>query len=555
MKGKLQKRIFGSMLKVTGLVLAFILLLFGIIAYQSYTHRVQDDLYDQALYLSYTIDGSKTGGLDKLPLLKDRVTLLTKEGDVLYDSQVDSEKLKNHKDRPEFKEALKSGFGFEKRYSVTLNEQTLNYALQLQDGRVLRLSKTVSTLISPLIQGLVPLLITIFFLVLFVSYAAKRISRQIVDPINHIDLDHPTDLALYEEIRPLVQRISMQNRALERTLKRERERQNEFQWMVNHMSEGLLLVDHHERVMTFNNSALYLLAAHKIRRGEHYKNLRVNMSLEEDIKKGLKGQRIRRIFKRDKAAYEINIHPVEQKGQVKGVVLLVLDVTEREEMEQYRREFTANVSHELKTPLTSIMGFGELLSQGMIRCDDIKDVGSRVQSEAERLMALVQDLLKLAQLEEGGPISKKGRFSPKAVIRRVLEDLGPIAKKKDIHLIYSGESGDLLGQEKLFYEIVYNLVDNAIKYTQKPGQVEILLEENINNILLSVRDEGPGIDDDDLPRVFERFYRADKSHSSQVQGTGLGLSIVKHAVKVFEGTIDVASSSKGTTFKMEFPKN
>ena len=554
MKGKLSKQIFASILKITGTVLLVCILIGGGIFYYSYNHRIQEEFYKEALYLSYTLDSSPSGGLENLPKQKERITLLDHNGRVLYDNKVNPAHLKSHYDRPEFQKAQKEGFGFVRRFSVTLDKQTANYAYRMADGRVLRVSKQVSTIFAPLLKGLIPIFIVVGFLVFFVSLAAQKLSRQIVQPINHIDLENPRDIALYEEIRPLVQRLSMQNKALDQTLARERERQEEFQWMVDHMSEGLLLVDDKERIVSFNNSVLYLLGAHKVRRGEHFRNLRVDTSLEMDIRSGLKGHRSRKIFKKENGSYEINIHPISQNERVSGVVLLVLDVTQREELEQYRREFTANVSHELKTPLTSIMGFGELLAQGLIKTQDIYSVGHRIESEAERLMDLVQDLLKLSQIEEGGSIFKKGCFSPGEVIESVLEHLQEIAQKKDIQLIFSGESSTLVGQKKLFYEMIYNLVDNGIKYSKGPGYVKVTLKEDVTGIHIKVEDNGPGIDPEDQSRVFERFYRGDKSHSSEIEGTGLGLSIVKHAVKAFEGTIDLKSSNKGTSFYMEFPK-
>lgn len=554
MKGKLSKQIFASILKISGLVLLACLVLGGGIFYYGYNHRIQQELYKQALYLSYTINGKKPGEIQKLPENKDRVTLLDRNGRVLYDNQVDPSHLKSHYDRPEFQKALKEGFGFVRRFSTTMDKQTINYAYKMPDGRVLRVSKQVDSLFNPFLQGIIPLAIVLGFLLLLTSLAAKQLVQEIVRPINHIDLDHPTDQALYEEIWPLVQRISMQNKALDRTLAREREKQEEFQWMVDHMSEGLLLVDDKERIVSYNNSALYLLEGHKVRRGEHFRNMRVDPGLEMDIRSGLKGHRSRKIFKKENGSYEINIHPIAQNDRISGVVVLVLDVTQREELEQYRREFTANVSHELKTPLTSIMGFGELLGQGLVKDQDIHRVGNRIESEAKRLMDLVSDLLKLSQIEEGGDIFKKGCFSPQEVIQSVLDHLKEIAEKKDIQLIFSGESSTLVGQKKLFYEMVYNLVDNGIKYAKGPGYVQVDLEEDLNSIQLWVKDNGPGIEPEDQPRIFERFYRGDKSHSSEIKGTGLGLSIVKHAVKVFEGTIDLKSSSSGTTFHMEFPK-
>lgn len=554
MKGKLSKQIFTSILKISGLVLLACLVLGGGIFYYGYNRRIQQELYKQALYLSYTINGKKPGEIQKLPEKKDRVTLLDRNGRVLYDNQVDPSQLKSHYDRLEFQKALKEGFGFVRRFSTTMDKQTINYAYKMPDGRVLRVSKQVDSLFNPFLQGIIPLAIVLGFLLLLTSLAAKQLVQEIVRPINHIDLDHPTDQALYEEIWPLVQRISMQNKALDRTLARERERQEEFQWMVDHMSEGLLLVDDKERIVSFNNSALYLLEGHKVRRGEHFRNLRVDPGLEMDIRSGLQGHRSRKIFKRENGSYEINIHPIAQNDRISGAVVLVLDVTQREELEQYRREFTANVSHELKTPLTSIMGFGELLGQGLVKDQDIHRVGNRIESEAKRLMDLVSDLLKLSQIEEGGDIFKKGCFSPQEVIQSVLDHLKEIAEKKDIQLIFSGESSTLVGQKKLFYEMVYNLVDNGIKYAKGPGYVQVDLEEDLNSIQLWVKDNGPGIEPEDQPRIFERFYRGDKSHSSEIKGTGLGLSIVKHAVKVFEGTIDLKSSSNGTTFHMEFPK-
>ena len=554
MKGKLSKQIFTSILKISGLVLLACLVLGGGIFYYGYNRRIQQELYKQALYLSYTINGKKPGEIQKLPENKDRVTLLDRNGRVFYDNQVDPSQLKSHYDRPEFQKALKEGFGFVRRFSTTMGQRTINYAYKMPDGRVLRVSKQVDSLFNPFLQGIIPLAIVLGFLLLLTSLAAKQLVQEIVRPINHIDLDHPTDQALYEEIWPLVQRISMQNKALDRTLARERERQEEFQWMVDHMSEGLLLVDDKERIVSFNNSALYLLEGHKVRRGEHFRNLRVDPGLEMDIRSGLQGHRSRKIFKRENGSYEINIHPIAQNDRISGAVVLVLDVTQREELEQYRREFTANVSHELKTPLTSIMGFGELLGQGLVKDQDIHRVGNRIESEAKRLMDLVSDLLKLSQIEEGGDIFKKGCFSPQEVVQSVLDQLKEMAEKKGVQLNFSGASSTLVGQKKLFYELVYNLVDNGIKYAKGPGYVQVDLEEDLNSIQLWVKDNGPGIEPEDQPRIFERFYRGDKSHSSEIKGTGLGLSIVKHAVKVFEGTIDLKSSSNGTTFHMEFPK-
>ena len=526
--------------------------LFLAIMANQYEQEIYRQMKQEAAYVSR---GLEETGVDYFTSLKasQRLTWVDADGTVLYDSAADPASMENHLDREEIAQALRSGEGRSEHLSSTVLEKTLYYALRLDDGTVLRVACTRST-VGAMVLGVVQPLLWVVVLALVLSgVLASRLARQITKPINSLDLENPRLDETYEELFPLVSRLREQNRTITRQMDDLSRRQREFTALAENMSEGVLLLDSKGNLLSGNQSAYALLG-----QGERPAVLRPDncrREIWEAAEKALAGRHAETLMTADTRILEILASPVAANGQVTGAVILMVDVTEREERESLRREFSANVSHELKTPLTSISGFAELMKEGLVEPDKMKEFAGDIYKECSQLIALVDDILKLSRLDEGSQELTTEAVDLYALSGDILENLRPMAAKRNITLRLEGDHQIIQGVWRILNEMVYNLCDNAIKYNKDGGRVTVRVSGTGESAVLSVADTGIGISKGQQERVFERFYRVDKSHSRRVGGTGLGLSIVKHGAQYHNARLVLDSEpGTGTTITLTFRK-
>lgn len=526
--------------------------LFLAIMANQYEQEIYRQMKQEAAYVSR---GLEETGVDYFTSLKasQRLTWVDAGGTVLYDSAADPAAMENHLDREEIAQALRSGEGRSEHLSSTVLEKTLYYALRLDDGTVLRVACTRST-VGAMVLGVVQPLLWVVVLALVLSgVLASRLARQITKPINSLDLENPRLDETYEELFPLVSRLREQNRTITRQMDDLSRRQREFTALAENMSEGVLLLDSKGTLLSGNQSAYALLG-----QGERPAVLRPDncrREIWEAAEKALAGRHAETLMTADTRILEILASPVAANGQVTGAVILMVDVTEREERESLRREFSANVSHELKTPLTSISGFAELMKEGLVEPDKMKEFAGDIYKECSQLIALVDDILKLSRLDEGSQELATEAVDLYALSGDILENLRPMAAKRNITLRLEGDHQIIQGVWRILNEMVYNLCDNAIKYNKDGGRVTVRVSGTGESAVLSVADTGIGISKGQQERVFERFYRVDKSHSRRVGGTGLGLSIVKHGAQYHNARLVLDSEpGTGTTITLTFRK-
>ena len=526
--------------------------LFLAIMANQYEQEIYRQMKQEAAYVSR---GLEETGVDYFTSLKasQRLTWVDADGTVLYDSAADPAAMENHLDREEIAQALRSGEGRSEHLSSTVLEKTLYYALRLDDGTVLRVACTRST-VGAMVLGVVQPLLWVVVLALVLSgVLASRLARQITKPINSLDLENPRLDETYEELFPLVSRLREQNRTITRQMDDLSRRQREFTALAENMSEGVLLLDSKGTLLSGNQSAYALLG-----QGERPAVLRPDncrREIWEAAEKALAGRHAETLMTADTRILEILASPVAANGQVTGAVILMVDVTEREERESLRREVSANVSHELKTPLTSISGFAELMKEGLVEPDKMKEFAGDIYKECSQLIALVDDILKLSRLDEGSQELATEAVDLYALSGDILENLRPMAAKRNITLRLEGDHQIIQGVWRILNEMVYNLCDNAIKYNKDGGRVTVRVSGTGESAVLSVADTGIGISKGQQERVFERFYRVDKSHSRRVGGTGLGLSIVKHGAQYHNARLVLDSEpGTGTTITLTFRK-
>lgn len=548
------KRIFRSILLVS--VIVFLLGLACILAvlYSYFSRQLEQELKSEAHYLSLAVMHGGAEALNDLSSVNSRITLVGVDGEVLYDSRTQADTLGSHADREEIQEALQSGSGSAVRYSSTLGEKTVYYAVRLPDNSVLRVSSTQYTIFSILFALIQPLCVVLLVMLILSALCASRASKKIIAPLNHLDLEHPEKNEPYEEIVPLLTHISRQQKTIRQQLRDAQQQQEEFSLITEHMSEGLLVVDGQTRLLSYNSSALHLLGAAEAQTGRSVFALNRSQAFCQAVEKALEGQHNDRTLSLNERICRISANPVIQDGKAVGAVLLVVDETEKNQREALRREFTANVSHELKTPLTSISGFAEILRDGLVKPEDMSKFAGRIFDEAQRLVVLVEDIIKISQLDEGAIQYEKKPVELSELIQEILRRLSPAAQRAGVELHQEGVSCSLTTVQPILEEILYNLCDNAIKYNRQGGRVTVSISDNEEGVSIAVEDTGIGIPAAHLNRVFERFYRVDKSHSREIGGTGLGLSIVKHGVAFLGATIQVNSTPDvGTVFTVRFP--
>ena len=540
---------------VCALVLAMGLAAVMGILYRNFDGQMRKELSKEAAYLEY---GVEQQGVDYLKNIKDksaRITYIDQDGTVLFDNEADVSEMKNHSDRTEFQKAEKYGAGESSRYSDTLSEKTIYYALRLKDGTVLRVSGTQDSVLA-LVENLIFPLCGLLCLMLILSgIMASAISKRIVKPINELDLESPKENQIYEELSPLLSKIHRQNREIQNQLELAKQQQEEFALITENMQEGLIVIDKYTMILSANSSAWNLFHMDRVCQGESVYCLDREEEFRHAIEQVLSGEHTELVLKLNGSDIQLIANPVIRDKKTEGAVVLLVNVTEKLERESLRREFSANVSHELKTPLTSISGFAEIMQGGLVKNEDIPKFAGRIYKESQRLLQLVEDVIQISQLDEEKTSYVWEPVDVYQVCKNAFESLKEKAKRLNVHLYICGERMKMEAVRTLLEEAIYNVCDNAIKYNRNDGSVSVFLTQTAQEIQIVVKDTGVGIPKEDQDRVFERFYRVDKSHSKEIGGTGLGLSIVKHAVGALKGSVILRSEEgNGTEICMKFPK-
>lgn len=547
------KKIFHSILLVacTVLLACYLVILTSLNDY--FTSLRKSQLKTQLSFASTAVEDEGIEYLKNVENGEYRLTLIDTDGTVLYDTNADAAAMENHSDRREFQEAFLSGYGESHRYSRTLTEQTYYFAKKLSDDRVLRISTSQVTIVSLLLGMLQPLLVITFLAILLSVFLAKRASRNLVRPLNNLDLNDPLSNDVYEELSPLLRHMAQQNKQIALQMDELSRSQNEFNAITSNMSEGLIVLNKDGVVVSLNTAARKIFEAEEDSIGKDFLTIDRTPEISRALKETLSGKKQELEYEKNGRNYDLCINKIVEKDEVIGVLLLAIDNTEKIQAEQNRREFTANVSHELKTPLQSIIGSADLIESGLVKPEDMPRFIGHIKTDAARLVSLVNDIIRLSQLDENTEMNWEN-VDALSVAKEALEMVGSIAESRNISLTIKGEPAPLNSVHKLLYDIIYNLCDNAVKYNKEGGFVKVDVKTAGDKVQVAVSDNGVGIAPADQSRVFERFYRVDKSHSRESGGTGLGLSIVKHAVAYLKGSISLESTQgKGTTITVSFP--
>ncbi|MBO5315405.1 MAG: PAS domain S-box protein [Clostridia bacterium] len=548
----MSKKIFRSIIAVAMVVLLASLFISSTFLYDYFNKSQVSQLKEELSLVAANVDEAGAEYFDNFDSSMFRFTLVSADGEVLYDSQATAEDMENHLEREEIAEALKNGNGSSARYSSTLTERTFYEATRLQNGDILRISVSQVT-VGALMLSMLPAIVAIILISAVVALVlSHKMAKDIVKPLNELDLENPAENETYEELAPILTKLNKQHKQITRQMQELRQKSDEFEQITASMNEGLVLLDKKGMVLSINSAAKKLFSADETAVGRDFLTLDRSTEMSRAIEKALDGKRAEFREERNGSEYNFIISRIESDGKTVGVVILCFDVTETAFAERNRKEFTANVSHELKTPLQSIIGSAELLENGLVKPEDTKRFVGNIKNEATRLVSLINDIIRLSQLDENSEPATES-VDLYDVANEVIEVLTVSAAKKQVELNLNGESCVMNGIRRYLYEIVYNLCDNAIRYNKDGGKVTIDLKNKDGNIILSVSDTGIGIPAEHHSRIFERFYRVDKSHSKETGGTGLGLSIVKHAVSYHGGTIKLDSKiGEGTTITIIF---
>lgn len=549
------KKIFRSIVAVAAVVLLASLFIITSFFYDYFGNVQKKQMEDELRLAAAGVEQSGAEYLEHTSSEHFRLTLIAPDGNVIYDTEADAASLENHAAREEVKEAFENGEGESVRYSSTLLEKTAYHALRLSDKSVLRISASYATASGVALGMISPIIAVGIGALILSAVLAARVSKNIVAPLNKLDLEHPLDNDSYEELSPLLSRINKQRAQISDQLSELRRRTEEFEHITSSMKEGLVLIDESENILSINPAAMKIFSAETGCVGKSFLTLDRSRELNSAIKSAFENGHSEMRRKKDGFVYQLDISHIELNNSASGAVILAFDITEKESAEQARREFTANVSHELKTPLQGIIGSAELIENGMVKAEDMPRFVGHIRTEAQRLVNLVNDIIRLSQLDEGSAMQKED-FDLLSVANEAAHDLENTAAEKGVSLSVSGESVFVNGIKRLLYEVIYNLGENAVKYNVENGSVFISVAKSGENAVVTVKDSGIGIAPEHQSRIFERFYRVDKSHSKSSGGTGLGLSIVKHAVMLHGGQIELESEPGcGTTIKVIIPRS
>lgn len=552
----MSKKIFKYIMLVSSLITVLGLAFVVGILYHYFQGQLMGELKKEAVYISRGVESAGTDYLKKLNDEESRITYVDESGKVIYDNEADVESMDNHGHRKEIREAEINGEGADERMSSTLSEKTMYYAVRLENGNVLRVSSNQASVWMLLLQLLPPFVAVLILMLLLSGVFASRLSGKVVEPLNGLDLEHPDENDVYDEVQPLLSKIGRQSRQIRLQLEAARRQQKEFSIITENMQEGLLVIDRYTMVLSVNSSVGRLLKVKEVKTGESVYLLNRSEEFRDVVCQVLDGKHEDKVLRLDGSEIQVIANPVTRENKTEGAVILLVDVTEKVEREQLRREFSANVSHELKTPLTSISGFAEIMQDGFVKDEDVKVFAGRIYKEAQRLIRLVGDVIRISRLDEGGLPYQWEKLDLYSLTHDIFSTLHEAAEKQEVHMYMEGGSTVLDTVPMIMEEVLYNVCDNAVKYNRRGGEVFVRLKDGEDAVRVNVRDTGIGIPKEDQERIFERFYRVDKSHSREIGGTGLGLSIVKHGVKTLNGRLWLNSEpGQGTEIIMEFPKH
>lgn len=552
----MSKKIFKYIMLVSSLITVLGLAFVVGILYHYFQGQLMGELKKEAVYISRGVESAGTDYLKKLNDEDSRITYVDESGKVIYDNEANVESMDNHGHRKEIREAEINGEGADERMSSTLSEKTMYYAVRLENGNVLRVSSNQASVWMLLLQLLPPFVAVLLLMLLLSGVFASRLSGKVVEPLNGLDLEHPEENDAYDEVQPLLSKIGRQSRQIRLQLEAARRQQKEFSIITENMQEGLLVIDRYTMVLSVNSSVGRLLKVKEIKTGESVYLLNRSEEFRDVVCQVLDGKHEDKVLRLDGSEIQVIANPVTRENKTEGAVILLVDVTEKVEREQLRREFSANVSHELKTPLTSISGFAEIMQDGFVKDEDVKVFAGRIYKEAQRLIRLVGDVIRISRLDEGGLPYQWEKLDLYSLTHDIFSTLHEAAEKQEVHMYMEGGSTVLDTVPMIMEEVLYNVCDNAVKYNRRGGEVFVRLKDGEDAVRVNVRDTGIGIPKEDQERIFERFYRVDKSHSKEIGGTGLGLSIVKHGVKTLNGRLWLNSEpGQGTEIIMEFPKH
>lgn len=551
----MSRKIFTSMLSSAIIVLVLCVLSISYVLYGYFGDIIRDELRTEARLMSHEIEADPDY-LSELPDVGNRITLIAEDGTVLFDTDRDPAGMDNHAERQEVSEAREDGQAYVTRYSDTLSTKTIYYACELSDGSVLRVAQEQS-MVSLMLGGIVAPVVLILIVALVVAAVISRIiAKRVVAPINAMDPEENDIEEPYPELAPLVTKIRQQNNRINEQLDEMKREQSEFRAITENMGEGFLMIDSNMEVLSYNSAALRLLGAEEaVTKPVTAFELNRSKSFRTAVEEALAGKHNQQLLETEGRCYNIMANPASENGKIVGAVIIVVDVTEKEQRDKLRREFTSNVSHELKTPLTTIYGVSDMMAEGIVKPADVKSFGRNIREESGRMIGLIDDIIKLSKLDEEYVPEETTRVDLYDIAEHVIERLKDKADEKGVSMYLEGESAEMTGIPSLCDEIIYNLCENAIKYNREKGSVTVSVRNMRECTELSVEDTGIGIPYEYRERIFERFFRVDKSHSQEVDGTGLGLSIVKHAVLHLGGTIEVESvEGAGTKMIVRFPK-
>ena len=546
------KKIFKAIALVAGIMLIACLLIIVDCLYEYFCSVQENELKDMLDVASKAVSSDGSSFLTRLKSNRFRLTWIAADGSVIYDTQTGE--LENHMERAEVKEAMQNGEGESRRYSSTLMEKTIYYAKRLDDGTVLRISTSSATAGKLLLGMLRPIVIVLIAALVLSLIFADRLAKRIVEPLNGLDLDRPLENDAYEELTPLLNRINRQHMQIARQLEDLNKKKDEFEQITESMQEGLVLLDQKGTILSINKAARSLFLANEECIGKDFITIERSYGVISAIQQAVRSGHAEERMEQGGRIYQLDITRIESAAKPVGAVILSFDITEQENAEQNRREFTANVSHELKTPLQGIIGSAELIENGMVKPEDMPRFVGHIRTEAQSLVTLIADIIRLSQLDEGHELPMEG-VDMLCVASDAAAQLKAAAEAKHISMSIEGEACTVYGARSLLYEVAYNLIDNAIKYKRENGVVDIKVSRENKKVKLTVSDTGIGIAPEHQQRIFERFYRVDKSHSKASGGTGLGLSIVKHAVQYHHGEIKLKSElNKGSEITVALPE-
>lgn len=542
---------FGSLVVALAAIIASLGLSLGAV-YTNIKNNTIHQLSEEAELLSITLTGGEE--YNRFSTLSNRITIVAADGTVIFDNIADASEMENHNDREEIIDARQNGNATVTRISSTLSENTIYCAQELKDGRVVRVSCSQSTPFSMLLSLWWEIILVLLAAVVISAVLATFVSKKIVKPINEIDLKDPDIDESYSEIAPLLHRINEQNNEIAAKMEELTKSRTEFALITENMGEGFIIADRHTKILSYNSAALRILGADRVNDGESVLELNRSPNFLSAIENALKGRRCEQTLEISEKSYGVIANPVMTDGEISGAVIIIFDTTEREQRDKLRREFTSNVSHELKTPLTSIYGISDMICGGIVKPEDVAGFAKNIRDESGRLITLIEDIIKLSRLDENNFTDHREKVNLTELARLAVSRLSSIADRSGITLSVSGDEAEYEGIPSVLEEMIYNLLDNAVKYNKAGGKAEINIKDG-DSVVITVKDTGIGIPADSLDRIFERFYRADKSHSRRIGGTGLGLSIVKHGAQLHGGSVSVESTEGvGTTMTLVLPR-